>query len=138
MNDKEHLRIPCVTDLNLRDEEGRTVVSQYLSPPRCLRLIASEAAEDLRDDIERRLSEEEIRNVFLNGRDEPIAPHVMVPARTPSDGIDPAHPMRRDMAMVEPLILCPGRRTPQSVEHYIEKYPCSCWAREVLKQAQLT
>ena len=138
LNDKEHLRIPCVTDLNLRDEEGRTVVSQYLSPPRCLRLIESEAAEDLRDDIERGLSEEEIGNRFLNGRDEPIAPHVMVPARTPSDGIDPAHPMRRDMAMVEPLILCPGRRTPQSVEHYIEKYPCSCWAREVLKQAQLT
>ena len=38
--------------------------------------------------------------------------------------------------MLEPLILCPGRRTPQSVEHYIEMYPCSCWAREILKQKQ--
>ena len=138
LNDKEHLRIPCVTDVNLRDEEGRTLVSQYLSPPRCLRLVESEAAEDLRDDLERGICEEEIKARFLNGRDEPVAPHVMVPGRPPSDGVDPANPMRKDIAMLEPLILCPGRRTPQSVEHYIEKYPCSCWAREIWEQVQPT
>ena len=134
LNDKEQLKIPCVTDLNLRDEEGRTLISQYLSPPRCLRLVESESAEDLRDELERNVGEEELRIRFLNGRDEPVAPHIMVPGRLPSDGVEPSHPMRKDLALLEPLILCPGRRTPQSVEHYTEKYPCSCWAREVLKQ----
>ena len=38
-SDKEPLMIPCVTDMHVRDEEGRTLVSQYSSIPRCLRLI---------------------------------------------------------------------------------------------------
>ena len=108
----EHLKSPCVTDLHVRDEEGRTLVNHYFSPPRCLRLIESESAEDLRDDLERNVGEEDLRFRILNGRDEPVAPHVMVAGRPPSDGIEPTHPMRRDLALLEPLILCPGRRTP--------------------------
>ena len=133
LSDKEPLMIPCVTDLHVRDEEGRTLLSQYFSPPRCLRLIESESAEDLRDELERNVGAGELNARLLNGRDEPVAPHVMVPGRPPTDGVEPTHPMRRDLAMLEPLILCPGKRTPQSIEHYVEKYPCSCWARELMK-----
>ena len=55
LNDREPLMIPCVTDMHLRDEEGRTLVSQYFSPPRCLRLIESESAEELRNELERNI-----------------------------------------------------------------------------------
>ena len=85
LNEKEHPKIPCVTDLNLRDERSRTLISQSLSPPRCLRLVESEAAEYLRYDVERGLCEEELRDRFLNGRDEPTAPHIKVPGRPPSE-----------------------------------------------------
>ena len=130
--------IPCVTDMHLRDEEGRTLVSQYFSPPRCLRLIESESAEDLRDELERNVGKGELNARLLNGRDEPVAPHVMVPGRPQSDGVEPTHPMRKDVAMLKPLILCPGERTPQSIEHYVEKYPCRCWARELMKSDRET
>ena len=107
LNDKEQFKIPCVTDISLRDKEDSTLISQYLSPPRCLRLVESEAAEDLRDDVERGLREEKLSDRFLNGRNEPTAPHIMVPGRPPSEGVDHSHTMRRDITMLEPLILCP-------------------------------
>ena len=67
--------------------------------------------------------------------DLPAIDHDVIPARKTFKRpyIDKTHPMKTSLSLLEPLLLCPGSRTPNSVELYKKFYPCSCKANELME-----
>ena len=93
---------------------------QYFSPPPSLRLheLSPNDVRKFRDDLLLDVDPERLAQRLFTESDSPAINHIVIPKRPRTSPIDPTHGMRSNFALVEPLLLSPGSRTPVSVETF--------------------
>ena len=132
---QEDLLIPCLVDLCVKRSEGKTVMRRYFSPPPSLRLHEQSLdVRELWDDLLLDVDPEWLAQRLFTESDSPAINHIVIPKRPRTSPIDPTHGMPSNSALVDPLLLSPGSRTPVSVEAFRWNYSCSCRAEDLLQQ----
>ena len=137
----DELLIPCIVDICIRATDGKTIARQYFSPPAQLRLHAkSDVIEEIRENLLKGVQLDRLEPRIFPGYDIPIQEQEVMPYRHTINQqmIAEDHPMKRSLSLLEPLLLCPGSRTPESVAIHANTYPCSCLTEDILIQAEPT
>ena len=136
---REDVKVHSVVDICVQEIVGRTLIHQYNSPTTDVKLDRTpQAVNAIMEDLLIGSSPEDLSDILFEDGDSLAIENMVFLVRTETPEIPPGHPMDEELAILEPLLLCPGIRTPSSVDEFPTLYPCSCAADAVEKPTKPT
>ena len=96
------------------------------------------ASEVIQKDLQLNSASRDLKGKLSGNGDSQVIDRLIIPVGPDTPEFPPNYPMNENLSMIEPLLLCPAKRTPSSVEEFRAHYPCSCTPGAVVHPSKPT